>query len=83
VQIKSAGAESICSGVVAFNSNQLFLAALRAARRVGAAFRTGCMVATATTVALHGGLAAGFIFAARAAGGQQDSCGKNRSQDHH
>lgn len=81
-QIKAPEQDNSRSGVVAFN-RLLFLAALGAAGFVLAAFRARRRVFAATAVALDGGFAAGFVLAGRATGGHQDSCGKNRSQDHH
>lgn len=62
----------------------LLFTALGAAGSILAALRAGRRVFAATAVAFHGRHGATCIMTARrAAGGHQDSCGKNRSQGHH
>jgi hypothetical protein len=56
-----------------------FVAALGATGGVRAAFGAGRVVAATRAIAGH----AGFVLGRFAAGGHQNSCGKNRSHNHH
>ena len=60
-----------------------FVAALGATGGIRAAFGAGRFVFAAATVAGHGRLCAFRLATGLAAGGHHQSCGKNRSQDHH
>ena len=79
---KTAVAESFRHGVIILVCLRLF-AALGATGGVRAAFGARRFVFAATTVAGHGRLGAFRFATGLAAGGHHQSCGKNRSQDHH
>ena len=59
------------------------MAALGATGGISAAFGARRLVFAAAAVASHRRLGAFRLATGLAAGGHQDSCGKNRSQDHH